>query len=375
MLEGNDLPVAIVGGGIAGLATARAMDARGLPFVVFERREDSAAGGLALNLPGNAIQALSSLGLRERIEAIGRPLRRREYRNSRDRLLFAVDEDGFWGAASRPRSVRRSELLRMLREGLPDEALRHGAAVVSVGTLPGAVALELEDGARFEARLAVGADGVHSTVRSHVFGSVGQPASARLAEASWRFMAPNPGIDCWTVWAGAEGMVLLMPVDRGEVYGWAALTRTAQAGGPGALEQLVSTFPRRAKQAVLHALSQPGALHHSPIEEVRLGNWHEGRMVLVGDAAHATAPVWAEGAPLAMEDGIVLARALATCADVPMALQIFEGQRRRRVAHVQASTDAMSKAAKLPPLLRDALLPLVGAKRYRRTYEPLKQGI
>ena len=73
----------------------------------------------------------------------------------------------------------------------------------------------------------VGADGVHSTVREQVFGRAGM-RSALLSRASWRFMAPNPGVDCFTVWSGAEGAFLMIPVDDAEVYVFASATR----GGP-----------------------------------------------------------------------------------------------------------------------------------------------
>lgn len=108
---------------------------------------------------------------------------------------------------------------------------------------------------------------------------------------------------------------------------------------------------------------------------MRLDRWHEGRTVLIGDAAHATAPVWAQGAALALEDAIVLARCLSAHPDVPTALIDLQDQRMARVSHVQALTDAMSRAAKLPPLIRNALLPFIGPKRYSQTYEPLKKQV
>jgi 2-polyprenyl-6-methoxyphenol hydroxylase-like FAD-dependent oxidoreductase len=171
-------------------------------------------------------------------------------------------------------------------------------------------------------------------------------------------------------------MVLLMPVDDREVYGWAANTRPfSQGDSPEALDRLTCKFPERVRNTVLDVVARPNALYHSPLEEVRLNRWYNGRAVLIGDAAHATAPVWAEGVALALEDAIVLARSLSTIpAELP-ALADFEAQRRSRVAHVQALTDAMSKAAKLPPLVRKALFPFIGPKRYRQTYEPLKAAV
>ncbi len=332
-----------------------------------------ADGGLAIVLPGNAIQALTTLGLRERIEAIGHPLGRRQYRAANDRLLCEIDEDAFWGPSRRPRCVRRSALLAMLAEGLPDHAVWQDAGVAAMVPHSTHAEVTLTNGATLSARLVVGADGVHSTIRTQAFGSGTSVTGALLAESSWRFMAPNPGIDCWSLWTGADGMVLLVPVDDDVVYGWVATTRPHPTGIPtDALARMERGFPERVRRALRHALSQEGGLHHSPLEEVRLPNWHRGRAVLVGDAAHATAPVWAQGAALALEDAIVLARSVGEQSDIETALADYQDQRWKRVAHVQQLTDAMSKAAKLPNLIRNALLPVIGPRRYRQTYEPLR---
>jgi 2-polyprenyl-6-methoxyphenol hydroxylase-like FAD-dependent oxidoreductase len=233
--------------------------------------------------------------------------------------------------------------------------------------------VRLRDGRKLDAGLVVGADGVRSTVRREMFGAKAGQGRALLAPASWRFMAPDPGIDCWTVWAGAEGMVLLMPVGDGEVYGWAALAASdAGAAGPERLYQLAGRFPSRVREAILSALAHPDRLHRSPLEEVRLERWHGDHAVLIGDAAHATAPVWAQGVALGLEDALVLGRLLSHGQDLEAALVEFEARRRPRVAHVQAQTDAMSRAARLPPIVRNLLLPFVGPRRYRGAYGPLK---
>lgn len=369
--------VVIVGGGIAGLALARTLSSANVPYSLLERRGMPANQGLAFNLPGNAIQALATLGLRDRIEAMGHPIGRREYRTAGDKLLFEIDEDAFWGNANRPRSVRRSDLLTMLADGIDQSRLLHGVELRSVAATDAGGELKLNDGRVVTGTLVVGADGVRSTVRREIFGAAAGAGHAVLADASWRFMAPNPGIDCWTVWASAEGMILLMPVSHGEVYCWAAITKPkgGSESNIGALMAMSWRFPRRVRDAVLHVAARPAALHHSPLEEVRMNRWHAQRVVLIGDAAHATAPVWAQGVALGLEDAIVLGRSVEQTADIPAALAEYEASRRSRVAHVQHQTDAMSKAAKLPVALRNLLLPIVGPKSYRQTYTRLKEGV
>ncbi|MGF6709095.1 2-polyprenyl-6-methoxyphenol hydroxylase-like FAD-dependent oxidoreductase [Luteibacter sp. W1I16] len=374
MASNDSHPIVIVGGGIAGLATSRALRQRGVDSLVLERSAQAADGGLAINLPGNAIAALRRLGLTDAIERLGHPVRKREYRTGSDRLLAAIDEDAFWGETMRPRAVRRADLMAMLGSGLPASAVRFGATITAIQQDAAAVQVSLTGGESVSGRLLVGADGVRSTVREMTMGSQGA-TTARLASASWRFMAPNPGgIDGWTLWTGEHGMILLLPVDDATVYGWVSVRSTGVSGNDHRhLGDAFRGFPERVRKALNWALAHPEDVYHSPIEEVRLTSWTKDRVILIGDAAHATAPVWAEGAALAMEDALALAAIVAESDDVTAIGRRFEHARRDRVAHVQAMTDRLSKAARLPHALRTLLMPFITPRSYRATYEPLKQ--
>jgi len=365
--------IVIAGGGIAGLATWRALKQRDIASLVVERRPVAADGGLAINLPGNAIAALEQLGLSADIARLGHPVRKREYRSRDDRLLAAIDEDNFWGEAHRPRAVRRADLMAMLGDGMEASELRSDRAIASVQQDPSTVHVRLDNDEQLSTRLLVGADGVRSTVRQAVMGA-SQPSAAHIASASWRFMAPNPGVDGWTVWTGEHGTILLLPIDDATVYGWVAVSSSDVAGDDlKQLDRAFRDFPERVRKALGWALAHPESLYHSPIEEVRLTRWSEGRVVLLGDAAHATAPVWAEGAALAMEDALALAGIVSDTDDMAVVGRRFEQARQPRVAHVQAMTDRLSKSARLPYGLRRFIMPFVVPRSYRATYTPLRQ--
>lgn len=357
----------VVGGGIAGLAISRQLHKAGIDVVTLERRAAFANEGFAINLPGNAIAALDEMGLGERIATLGRPTKRREYRDHRGRILFAIDEDAFWGQAHRPRCVKRNALMDMLREGLPDTVFRMSSQVEGIAMDASGVSVTTSGQEAFTGRIAIGADGVHSRTRALVFPDAATRA-AMLSPSSWRFLAPDPGIDCWTVWAGPSGLFLLIPLGNGEVYGWASSDIDAGHG----LAEVFRQFPPEVRRTAGFLDAHPDSVHHSPLEEVRIPSWGNERVVLIGDAAHATAPVWAQGGALAFEDANALSAILAGSTDWSQAAARFEAARRERVAHVQAMTDKMSKAARLPAAIRNLLLPFVGPKSYRATYAPLR---
>ena len=176
-----------------------------------------------------------------------------------------------------------------------------------------------------------------------------------MTDSSWRFVADNPGVDCWTAWSGVEHTFLLIPVEPGRVYGYAARTRGGDIGADrSSLVQAASGFPAVLRNTVARALDT-GELHHASVDEVRLTRWHHGRLVLIGDAAHATGPVWAQGVAMALEDAIVLGGLLA-CTPTDGWASVgaeFERLRRPTVEHVQAATDQMSRLAAMPGILRD----------------------
>ncbi|GEA89384.1 FAD-dependent oxidoreductase [Cellulomonas cellasea] len=361
--------VLVVGSGVAGLATARALRSAGMHDVtVVERRSGAPEPGLGLNLPGNAVRALAALGVAEEVLAAGVPVRRREYRTDRGRLLFAVDEAAFWSGVAPSVCVRPGRLLDALGAGQP---VRRGVGVVRVvGDASGAEA-ELEDGTREPADLVVGADGVRSVVRDAVAPTAGR--ASVMTATSWRFVVPDPGVACWTAWTGGGLALLLVPVGPGEVYGYASSSR---GGGTGSgldwLAAAFARFPEPARLAVEAACAPGATRYHSAVTEVRAATWHRDRVLVLGDAAHATGPVWAQGAAGALEDALVLAEALAAEDDWVRACAAWERRRRPRVAHVQATTDRMSRLAALPDALARPLAPLAGPRAFRAAYGPLR---
>ena len=363
--------VLIIGAGIAGFGLAKALSLHGVPCTMVDRLDGPPPGGMGLNLPGNAVRALAQLGVADEVVERGVRIRRREYRNAAGRLLFSVDEEAFWAEASPSVCLRRGDLLDILRRSTPEMTTRWGTAVVSARPIADGVRVNLRSGASQTHGFVVGSDGVGSVVRSAVTGGADTRRRSRMTDGGWRFIASNPGVDCWTAWSGRDGTFLVIPVDAQQVYGYAAATRGGGGAGPQWLADTFADFAEPVPTIVKAALTG-GELHQSPVEEVHCTRWARGRLVIIGDAAHATAPVWAQGAALALEDAIILADLLAANGDWDGTGQQYEHLRRHRIAHVQAVTDRMSRIAALPGWLRDTVAPALGPRAYRAAYGPLR---
>jgi 2-polyprenyl-6-methoxyphenol hydroxylase-like FAD-dependent oxidoreductase len=217
----------------------------------------------------------------------------------------------------------------------------------------------------------VGADGVRSTVRNSIFPR-GKSGSAVVSTAAFRIMAPNPGIAGYTIWSGADSAFLLIPVDGDEVYAFASATGGGQVNAdPEWLSRTFAGYPDKVKAVLAYARGHRESLYHSPIEEIRIDEWSHGRVALIGDAAHATAPVWAQGTALAVEDALALADVLAD-GDWDTAGVRYQQRRRERVRHVQSMTDQFSKALALPLDVRELNMPVAGPKAYHDMFGPLR---
>jgi 2-polyprenyl-6-methoxyphenol hydroxylase-like FAD-dependent oxidoreductase len=359
--------VLIVGGGVAGLALTQALRRREIKAEVVERMPEWETSGTGLYLPGNSVRALDELGIWAELAARANPIVRQRVLDHRGRQLADIDVRSYWEGVAACVAIRRAVLHEALRAGSVAVPVRLGLSVTALDDDGEAKRVRFSDGTTGAYDLVVGADGVHSTIRGL---AVGGPAARHVGQASWRFVAEGfPEIDDWTVMLGRGRAFLTVALGDGSVYCYADVNTNEAPDAHGTeWRELFAGFGDPVPRLLQHA----GDAYFAPIEEVVPPAWTAHRVVLVGDAAHASSPNMAQGAAMALEDALVLADALATSKDIEHALTDYQRRRTPRIAWVQERTHRRDRTRNLPPIIRNMTLRLAGERIYHSNYRPLR---
>jgi 2-polyprenyl-6-methoxyphenol hydroxylase-like FAD-dependent oxidoreductase len=364
--------ILIVGGGIAGLALGRALRKQGFAPEIIERAASWPAGGTGLYLPGNGVRALGALGLADAVVARAVRMSHQRILDHTGRLLAEIELAKLWHPVGLCVGIARGELHRILLEGAAGVPVRLGTTPTALSQEDDEVDVAFTDGSTGTYDLVVGADGIRSSIRQLVLGGI---RPRHLGRVSWRFLVDHSGAPgTWTAMLGKRRAFLAMPVGPNRLYCYADLAALATEDPTDRdLSRFRSLFGDFAEPvpSILSELDSFDSIHFSPIEEVVFDTWVQGRVVLIGDAAHATSPSMAEGASMALEDALVLSQMLATHDSPAEALSAFRERRRARVRWVRQRTHRRDRIRTLPSPLRNLALRLAGTAFYRRDYRPL----
>ncbi|MEU7818751.1 FAD-dependent monooxygenase [Pseudonocardia sp. NPDC049154] len=353
--------VVILGGGIGGLAAAAFLDRAGLTSTIYEQAKELTEVGAGLVVAPNAARLLRRLGVLDRFAkravtlAVGWEFRRW----SDGTVLSAENLDAactrLYGEETY--TAHRADLLDALRSAVPLDAVRLGKRCIDL-TLGGPrPTVHFADGEVVEADVVIGADGVHSIVR----GAVAHPEPPTDSGiCAFRALVPADRApefarrNAQTLWIGPGHHLVHYPVSAGRLINLVAF---APAGGysveswsaTATVDEFVAEFDGWDPRLVdlIRAANRPG--RWALLDRAPLTRWSAGPATLLGDAAHAMFPFFAQGAAQAIEDAAVLARCLADDAEQPArAVRRYEALRIPRTSRLQQISHARSLVNHLP---------------------------
>jgi FAD-dependent urate hydroxylase len=371
--NGSGLRILVVGAGIAGLGAARALRQRGFTPDVVKRESAWSQSGTGIYLPGNTAWALRALGLESAVTERAALIPHQQICDQRGNLLTDIDVAAMWRDIGPCLALHRADLHDVLAFHGDPVPVRLGVSPRTFRQQRGPVTVEFDDGSTSHYDLVVGADGIHSQARQLVIGAgVVRP----VGQLAWRFVTEcPPEVTTWTVLFGRRVSFLAVPIGGGKVYCYCDALTDSTPGQEaddvtGQLARLLAGFTGPVP-VILDALGPNSAVYVAPIEEVILDEWARGSVLLIGDAAHATSPNMAQGAAMALEDGLVLSECLAAAVGVPEALARFQARRRPRTQWVLAQTHRRDRTRNLAPALRNLLLRRWGRNIFHANYRPL----
>lgn len=352
------LDCAILGGGIAGLATAIVLRRAGAKVRVLEQAPEIGEVGAGLQISPNGFVVLEKLGLGDALRAKsvrGQAVRLRDYKgHDVVRLDLARLPCGDY------HFIHRADLIHILeraaRNAGVEIALGQQVASVVAGQRPSAT---LCDGRVLEAHLLVGADGLHSRARQALNGT-NAPFFTR--QVAWRAVVPEIGAEPEAqVFMGPHRHIVTYPLRGGRLRNIVAVQERTQwqeeswhaEDDPKNLRAAFQDFGPEACDLLerVERVYRWGLFRH-PVA----GKWCAGGVVLVGDAAHPTLPFMAQGANMALEDAFALGRCLQNGECIPAALKSYQQMRADRARRIvdTASGNAWKYHLSFPPLRRAA---------------------
>lgn len=347
----STLNIGIAGGGVGGLAAAIALRQQGHHVTVFEQAQGFSRVGADINLTPNVVRAIDGLGAGAAIRERGA---QPTFRISRDwdtgqetsRLGMSNVAEARYGAPQV--TIHRADIIEALAERFPIEHIRFGQRIRALTQDAQGVHLQLADGTSPSFDVVIGADGIHSRVRTALFG---EESPRFTGVVSFRSVVPTervqhvPEIEAFTKWWGPnpQSQIVTFPLNQGrETFifattgqeSWTEESWTSE-GDVNELRSFYQDFHPDAR-ALLDACDS--TLKSALYEREPLPRWSVGTVTLLGDACHPMLPFMAQGAGMAIEDAVVLGRALAGAgsrAEAERALLTYENARKERTAQIQ----------------------------------------
>lgn len=351
--------ILIIGAGIAGLTTAIALQQKGIDFLVMEAVPEINAVGAGISLAGNAMRVLKKLEVDQEIKQNGHLISSMIIQDQNGKFISIMDaeklskENGFENVA-----IHRGALHEVLLKKIDKNKIITGKKAIGFEQREGGIRILFEDGTYSDASGAILADGIHSTIRKKL---IPDSMPRYSGYTCWRGIAENKwGIEkkAFETW-GSEGRFGYVPIGNNQIYWFAC--KNAPARDPlmkaWTIQDLKKNFQSFANPI-------PSILENTPDEELiwsdiadlkPLRQFAFGRILLIGDAGHATTPNLGQGACMGMEDAITVADVLLESNDVEVAFKRFEDKRIQRTRFIVNKSYTLGRLAQLENKLLIAL--------------------
>jgi 2-polyprenyl-6-methoxyphenol hydroxylase-like FAD-dependent oxidoreductase len=333
------MKVLVIGGGIGGLSATLAMRSAGFDVDVVERDPDWGVYGVGIIQPGNALRALNTLGLAEACLEVGHPIRGdRTWLGDGVTQIAAHQWPSLGDGLPPGNGVTRPKLHEILTTATLSSGadVRTGVTATELLDRGDQVDVTFSDGQSRPYDLVVGADGLYSETREHLFGASIKPRYT--GQVCWRYnLRRIEGLEEIWVFLGPLGSLGFVPIGPQLMYAFLIETPAtdqaaaiAREGAAAILRQRLAPFAGPITE-LRDQIADDDAVVLRPIENIIVeAPWHRGRVILIGDAAHGVTPHCGQGAAQAIEDGIVLAEELGKARSVEEALAAFEVRRYER---------------------------------------------
>lgn len=335
----NEKHALIIGAGLSGLASALALKQKGWQVTLYEQAKEHKGIGAGIVLAANAMKALDKLGVGQEVRELGAAVRSARIRDWKGNLLVELpvaEQAKRYGADSY--LIHRADLQQTLLAKISTYELVPGKQLISFSQEEQRVHAAFADGSRTRGAILIGADGIHSRVRKSLFGEESMRYSGYTAiRGIATYQDPRyplesgGGFEAW----GRGIRFGFSHIGNNRIH-WFAAINAPEGEKDGPMGRKQETLRRldgwyEPVRAVIEATEDAAILRHDIYDRAPLRRWSEGRVTLVGDAAHPMLPNLGQGAGQGMEDALVLARCLADAdTDSAHALRMYEELRKKR---------------------------------------------
>jgi FAD-dependent urate hydroxylase len=347
----------IIGAGIGGLTTAIALQQAGIEVVVYERAPELKAAGAGLSLWANALRAFDYIGVGDAVRHISLQGLDAGFHAANGQLLSSTS------GAELAKQFGNVPLVVVHRGELQDILMRKAGNMIRCGRAfdrfvqeGNSVTVYFADGSSDTADLLIGADGIHSGVRMQLFP---QSKPVYSGYTAWRSVVTFDHARVGDVWGESWGIgkrIGLVPLPNNRIYWFATANRPeGEKLSPEQNKSLLLNLFSDWHHPIAELFNETPAetiLHNDIVDIDPLPQWYDGRVVLLGDAVHAMTPNMGQGACQAVEDAVILARALATSSSLESALARYTAARQSRTKAIQLQSRRIGRIAQLEnPLL------------------------